>query len=52
MTAKIEMSGVFKAFGPKKVLRGVDLSVPLYQDVNGYRLGTDYTLTAGWQFAF
>ena len=27
MTAKIEMSGVFKSFGPKKVLRGVDLSV-------------------------
>ena len=27
MSAKIEMSGIFKAFGPKKVLRGVDLRV-------------------------
>lgn len=31
---------------------GIELRVPLYQDVNGYRLGTDYTATAGWQYAF
>lgn len=31
---------------------GLDLRYPLYQDVNGYRLGTDYTFTAGWQCAF
>ncbi len=28
MTAKIEMRGVTKAFGPKRVLRGFDLTVP------------------------
>jgi phospholipid/cholesterol/gamma-HCH transport system ATP-binding protein len=28
MTAKIELNGVYKAFGPKKVLEGIDLSVP------------------------
>jgi phospholipid/cholesterol/gamma-HCH transport system ATP-binding protein len=28
MTAKIELTGVYKAFGPKKVLEGIDLSVP------------------------
>lgn len=28
MTAKIELSGVYKAFGPKKVLEGIDLSIP------------------------
>jgi phospholipid/cholesterol/gamma-HCH transport system ATP-binding protein len=27
MTAKIELNGVYKAFGPKKVLEGIDLSV-------------------------
>lgn len=27
MTAKIELNGVYKAFGPKKVLDGVDLSI-------------------------
>lgn len=30
----------------------VDLRVPLWQDRNGYALGTDYTFTAGWQVAF
>lgn len=30
----------------------VDLRVPLWQDRNGYALGTDYTATAGIQFAF
>lgn len=28
MTAKIELTGVYKAFGPKKVLEGIDLSIP------------------------
>jgi phospholipid/cholesterol/gamma-HCH transport system ATP-binding protein len=27
MTAKIELTGVYKSFGPKKVLQGVDLSI-------------------------
>lgn len=31
---------------------GVELRVPLHQDVNGDRLGTDYTVTAGWQYSF
>jgi len=30
----------------------VDLRVPLWQDRNGYGLGTDYTVTAGCKFAF
>ena len=30
----------------------VDLRVPLWQDRNGYGLGTDYTFTAGWQCGF
>lgn len=30
----------------------VDLRVPLWQDRNGIALGTSYTLTAGWQYAF
>ena len=30
----------------------VDLRVPLWQDRNGYGLGTDYTVTAGVQFSF
>ena len=30
----------------------VDLRVPAYQDLNGFQLETDYTLTVGWQFAF
>lgn len=31
---------------------GVDLRAPLWQDRNGISLGTNYTLTAGWQYAF
>lgn len=30
----------------------VDLRLPLWQDRNGISLGTDSTLTAGWQYAF
>jgi len=41
---------------PSGPLRGhrlaVDLRLPLWQEVNGTRLGVDYTLTAGWQYAF
>ncbi len=29
-----------------------DARLPLWQDRNGLSLGTDYTLTAGWQYAF
>lgn len=31
---------------------GVDVRVPLWEDVNGYRLGVDYTATIGWQLVF
>ena len=47
MTAKIEMSGIFKAFGPKKVLRGVDLSVQAGQStviIGGSGTGKSVTL--------
>ena len=47
MTAKIEMSGIFKAFGPKKVLRGVDLSVGAGQStviIGGSGTGKSVTL--------
>ena len=30
----------------------VDLRLPLWQDLNGYQLETDYMLTLGWQMAF
>jgi len=30
----------------------VDLRVPVWQDRNGIALGTNYTITAGWQYAF
>lgn len=29
-----------------------DVRVPLWRDRNGYALGTDYTVTLGWQYAF
>ncbi|MEP4079375.1 transporter [Haloferula sp.] len=29
-----------------------DVRLPLWQDRNGISLGTNYTLTAGWQYAF
>lgn len=29
-----------------------DLRLPLWEDVNGSRLGVDYTATVGWQYAF
>jgi len=29
-----------------------DVRVPFYQDLNGYQLQTDYTMTVGWQFAW
>ena len=31
---------------------GLDLRVPLWQDVNGYRLGQDLTATIGWKTTF
>jgi hypothetical protein len=41
---------------PSGMLQGqrlaVDLRLPLWQDLNGYQLETDYTLTLGWQMAF
>ncbi|MEM6661785.1 MAG: ATP-binding cassette domain-containing protein [Pseudomonadota bacterium] len=47
MTAKIEMSGVAKSFGPKHVLRGVDLSVERGQSlviIGGSGTGKSVTL--------
>jgi hypothetical protein len=41
---------------PDGILRNhriaADIRVPLWQDRNGLGLGTDYTLTLGWQYAF
>jgi len=41
---------------PSGILKGqriaVDLRLPLWQDLNGYQLETDYMLTLGWQMAF
>ncbi len=31
---------------------GLDLRLPLWQDVNGYRLGQDLTATIGWKVTF
>lgn len=31
---------------------GIDLRLPMYQNLNGVQLETDYTLTAGWSWAF
>ena len=31
---------------------GIDLRVPLWQDLNGYQLETDWVLTVGWRRAF
>ncbi|MEM6623301.1 MAG: ATP-binding cassette domain-containing protein [Pseudomonadota bacterium] len=47
MTVKIEMIGVTKAFGAKKVLRGVDLAVPTGQStviIGGSGTGKSVTL--------
>ncbi|MEM1162938.1 MAG: ATP-binding cassette domain-containing protein, partial [Pseudomonadota bacterium] len=47
MTAKIEMSGVAKSFGPKHVLRGVDLAVDKGQSlviIGGSGTGKSVTL--------
>ena len=47
MTAKIEMTGVAKAFGAKQVLRGVDLAVPKGQStviIGGSGTGKSVTL--------
>jgi hypothetical protein len=30
----------------------IDLRLPLWQDLNGYQLETDYALTLGWQMGF
>lgn len=39
--------------GPLKNHRLVaDLRLPLWQDVNGYRLGENFALTLGWQYIF
>jgi hypothetical protein len=39
--------------GPLGVHRlSADLRLPLWEDVNGSRLGVDYTATVGWQYAF
>lgn len=41
---------------PSGVLKGnrlgIDFRVPIYQNLNGFQLETDYSLTAGWQWAF
>jgi hypothetical protein len=41
---------------PTGLLKGqriaIDLRLPLWQDLNGYQLETDYALTLGWQMAF
>ena len=41
---------------PQGMLRGnrlgIDLRLPMYQNLNGVQLETDYTLTAGWSWAF
>lgn len=29
-----------------------DVRLPLWQDVNGYRLGTDLTVSGGWRYSF
>ncbi len=47
MTAKIEMQAVAKSFGPKKVLRGIDLTVPQGQStviIGGSGTGKSVTL--------
>lgn len=31
---------------------GFDVRLPLWQQVNGYRLGTDITVTGGWEYSF
>lgn len=41
---------------PKGVLKGLrfsaDVMVPVWQDLNGYQLGTDYLVTGGIQYAW
>ncbi|RBI72695.1 transporter [Roseovarius sp. TE539] len=40
----------------KGAMRGhrfaIEAGVPVYQDLNGVQMETDWTLTAGWQYAF
>ncbi|MEO1204935.1 MAG: transporter [Pseudomonadota bacterium] len=39
--------------GPMKGHRfAIEAGVPVYQDLNGPQMETDWTLTAGWQYAF
>jgi len=43
-------------YSPKGPLKGnrlaADLRVPIWQDLNGYQLETDYIITLGWQLAW
>lgn|GEM_PF-6414264 len=43
----------FAPRGPWKGHRlALDLRLPLYRDLNGYQLETDYKFTIGWQKAW
>ncbi len=48
--------GGFNLMGQRGGLRGhrlaFELGVPVYQDLNGPQLETNWTATLGWQLAF
>ena len=53
---KVSVLFGFNVAGQSGELRGHRLALeagfPVYQDLNGPQLGTDFTVTAGWQYAF
>lgn len=53
---KVELFGGVNLVGQTGALRGhrlaLEIGAPIYQDLNGPQLETDWTLTVGWQKAF
>ena len=53
---RIELIGGFNTIIPKGWFKGhrlaADVRVPIWQDLNGYQLETDYVFTLGWQKAW
>ncbi|NQY33280.1 MAG: transporter [Coraliomargarita sp.] len=53
---RVDLIGGLNVIIPKGWLKGhriaADVRVPVWQDLNGYQLETDYVLTLGWQKAW
>ena len=52
---RVDVGVGFNLLGRSGVLKGqrlaLEASTPIYQDLNGPQMETDWTLTIGWQYA-